>query len=101
PARREEHRHLARLRDLDDALAEARMIDALADVEPLARAIRARRLGEICRDRGLLEALDRWLGRGRGRARGLLAEHRRLADFFRRAVRRLVTVITAALLALH
>jgi hypothetical protein len=37
---REEHRDLAGLADLDDALAEARVIDAVTDLEPLARAIR-------------------------------------------------------------
>ena len=70
PTGREEHGDLAGLGDLDDALTEARVIDALADVELLARAVRANRLRQIRGDRRLLEPLD---GRLRARARGASA----------------------------
>src|SRR3990167_4843968 len=97
----EEHGDLAGLADLDHALAEARVIDALTDVERLARPVRARRLGQIRGDRGLLEPLGR-----RARSLGLLrilgrARGRGQLRGRRGAVQRAVAVVAPALLALH
>ena len=93
----EEQRDLAGLGDLDDALPEAHVIDAITDLEALARAIRARRFAEVCFDRRFVEPRRR-----RGRLLRLLRRTncRRQFGVFGRAVRGLVTVITLALLAL-
>src|SRR5688500_3604646 len=97
PAGREEHRDLARLGDLDDALAEARMLDALADFVLETRGVIAHGLRQIGGDRRLLEALDRRFRCALGTRRERIG----LALLFGRAVRRLVAVVAAALLALH
>src|SRR6201999_602046 len=95
PATPEEHGDLARLRNLDDALAEVRVLDALADGEALRRAIRPHGLRQIRGDRGLLEPLDRL------RTLRLRRRQRWLAHGLGRAMRGLVAVFLVALLAVH